>query len=82
MSEETYLLVQTRIEMGGVYRCCLATVGVDHEQKKIAMGAKSICTHCKTGFTLVRFSRHKHPTWMPDWQLTTSPDGQIVEKED
>lgn len=60
-------LSDTRIPLGGIYRCCLADVATEYDGKEIELGMKSTCHHCKTEFTLV--AGNKYPEWKPDWQL-------------
>lgn len=66
-------LADTRIQMAGVMRCCLGTVGEEYEGKdgaadmKVSIGMKSQCRHCKEQFTLVEAK--PHPIWKPDWLL-------------
>jgi len=69
-----YALNDTRIEMAGVMRCCLATVAEEYQGKdgpegdqRVTLGMKSQCRHCKQPFTLV--AAQLHPKWIPDWQL-------------
>lgn len=68
-----YALRDTRIEMAGVLRCCLATVAEEYEggdkgqDKPVSIGMKSQCRHCKQAFTLTEAK--PHPKWKPDWQL-------------
>ena len=68
-----YALRDTRIEMAGVMRCCLATVAEEYEggdngqDKPVTIGMKSKCRHCNQAFTLVETK--PHPKWTPDWQL-------------
>lgn len=71
---KTLLALQdTRIERGGVLRCCLATVAEEYEGKdgepdrKVSIGMKSACRHCKQSFTLVEAK--PYPKWKPDWQI-------------
>ena len=56
----------TRIQIGGVYRCCLESVAAD--LKEVEIGDKAECEHCKQGFTLID-GAGKYPKWVPDWQL-------------
>lgn len=63
---------ETEIEVAGVVRCCLATVAEEHlkpENRKVKLGAKSQCLHCKLTFTLAWCARRRKPIWKPDWQL-------------
>ena len=63
-------LKDTRVEMAGVMRCCLATVAeeyADPEHPGVAIGMKSCCRHCSELFTLV--AAKPHPKWMPDWVI-------------
>ena len=69
-----YALGDTRIEVAGVIRCCLATVAEEYQGKdgpegdqRVTLGMKSKCRHCNQAFTLVASS--PHPKWKPDWQL-------------
>lgn len=69
-----YALGDTRIEVAGVMRCCLATVAEEYQGKegpegdqRVTLGMKSKCRHCKQTFTLVKAK--PHPKWKPDWQL-------------
>lgn len=69
-----YALVETRIEMAGVMRCCLATVAEEYQgqdgpagDQRVTLGMKSQCRHCKETFTLVEAK--PHPKWKPDWQI-------------
>jgi hypothetical protein len=72
-STALFALADTRIEMAGVMRCCLGTVAEEYEGKdgaadrKVSIGMKSQCRHCKEHFTLTEAS--PHPKWKPDWQL-------------
>jgi hypothetical protein len=59
----------TVIESAGVYRCCLATVAVEHKGKEIEIGEKSQCDHCGEKFTLVLRTGDWKPIWKPDWQF-------------
>jgi hypothetical protein len=69
-----YALRDTRIEMAGVMRCCLAMVAEEYEggdkgqDKPVSIGMKSQCRHCKQTFTLIEAK--PHPKWKPDWQLS------------
>ena len=69
-----YALRDTRIEMAGVMRCCLATVAEEYEggdkgqDKPVSIWMKSQCRHCKQTFTLIEAK--PHPKWKPDWQLS------------
>lgn len=57
MSEpEIYDLSKTAVEMGGVFRCCLGTVAIEYEGKKVKLGDTSSCKHCKCEFVLVKNS--------------------------
>lgn len=64
------LLTDTRIDMAGVLRCCLATVAEEYEgvngqpDQRVALGMKSQCRHCGEPFTLV--SASPYPKWTPD----------------
>jgi hypothetical protein len=69
-----YALGDTRIEVAGVMRCCLATVSEEYQgkdgpegDKPVTIGMTSACRHCKQAFTLVEAK--PHPKWKPDWQL-------------
>ena len=74
-----YNLEDTRIEIAGVCRCCLATVAEEYKDKKVMLGDKSQCLHCKTPFTLIKRKGSRpswwtkeqwnRPVWTPDWQL-------------
>lgn len=73
MTNNDIAITDTRIEMGGVMRCCLGTVAEEYlgtdgaESQKVSIGAKSQCRHCKQQFTLV--DEKPFPIWKPDWQL-------------
>lgn len=74
-----YALDETRIEVAGVLRCCLATVAEEYQGKdgpvgdqRVTLGMKSKCRHCKQTFTLVE--ANPHPKWKPDWQLNGHND--------
>jgi len=78
MSADTdYILDETSIEQGGVLRCCLGTVAQEYKGKRVKLGDKSACQHCKETFTLVMvkppmttcFRNPTFPIWKPDWQL-------------
>lgn len=63
-------LKDTRMEMVGVLRCCLATVAeeyADPEHPGVSIGMTSCCRHCSEPFTLV--AAKPHPKWMPDWVI-------------
>lgn len=78
-------LEDTKIEYGGVLRCCLATVALEFKDKEVELGATSACPHCKQTFTLVMWptrgyygkpEKHpKEPVWVPDWQLEKKKNG-------
>lgn len=42
----------TRIPIGGVFRCCLATVATELLNSDFELGTKSACMHCKRTFEL------------------------------
>ena len=71
--EEGYAmkLGDTRISIGGVYRCCLATVGHEYSKdENIEIGAKSSCKHCGSKFILkekkVNCINQEYPCWEED----------------
>ena len=69
---KSYALSETRIRVGGVFRCCHASVAHEYEAINglltvVEIGAKSKCQHCDTTFTLV--AGETNPVWTPDWQL-------------
>jgi hypothetical protein len=74
-----YSLEETRMETGGVLRCCIATVGLEYDGKTVKVGDKSKCGHCGEKFTLVENEGKRPPwftekewlipKWKPDWQI-------------
>jgi hypothetical protein len=71
-------LHETIVEFGGVFRCCLASIGHEFKpDKKVVFGDKSQCEVCHEIFTLVPAETVRHtayrdltkPIWKPDWQL-------------
>ena len=59
-------LEETVIETSGVYRCCLATVAQEYQDREVQLGATSQCQHCREPFTLVM--KNGTPIWVPNWQ--------------
>ncbi len=66
-----YALSDTRIEIAGVLRCCLATVAEEYQGKdgpegdqRVTLGMTSKCRYCKQPFTLIEAK--PHPKWKPD----------------
>jgi len=57
-----YATEETTIPIGGVVRCCLETVAVEHLGKRVALGATSKCVYCGRKFVLVA------PRGQPAWQ--------------
>jgi len=70
-------LEDTRIQIGGVMRCCHASVAEEYRDTGVELGATSKCPHCGTTFTLrhhdepcpewLDAENWARPLWMPDW---------------
>lgn len=45
-------LSETRIPVGGNFRCCLESVGIDHLGRDVEAGDISQCLHCRAKFVL------------------------------
>jgi hypothetical protein len=58
-------ITDTKIESGGVYRCCLESIG--SKLKTAEIGDKDKCKYCNEPFTLVNINGVA--IWIPDWQL-------------
>lgn len=86
---DTFKCEDTMIELGGVLRCCLATVASEYAGKTVALGTTSRCQHCGEAFTLVEIkpgmtTAYRNPTkpvWKPDWQLK-SPRHVVKRRDD
>lgn len=63
-ADKEYVLKDTRIEKGGVFKCCLATVATEYEGQTVKIGMKSKCKYCNETFTLV--DNNPFPVWKPD----------------
>lgn len=73
----TYILPETVIEIGGVMRCCVSSLGEEYNGRRVKIGDKASCKFCHQSFTLVapkeaRRTAYRNltkPIWKPDWQL-------------
>jgi len=67
-------VADTRIAIGGAFRCCLETVATEFIDagKRVRVGARSRCHHCDAEFVLTAVSPY------PLWRLV--PEEETVEK--
>ena len=59
-------LDDTRIETGGVFRCCLESVERQCMDKDLLLEYKIKCKYCDEPFILLE--KCGIPTWIPIWQ--------------
>lgn len=62
-----YATEETVISQAGVFRCCLATVAVEHLGKRVSLGATSKCAYCGRKFVLMAppEGQNSRPVWSP-----------------
>lgn len=60
-------LEDTKIEVAGVFLCCVGSIARELIGIEFELGAKSKCNHCKEPFTLISINGHN--IWKPDWQI-------------
>lgn len=58
-------LEDTRISIGGIFRCCVGTVAQEYEGKEVQLGYTSSCKFCKNKFVL-RDVGKEHPFWVEE----------------
>ena len=59
-------LEDTRIYVGGLFRCCTGTVGHEYNDPslKLEIGSESSCKYCKNRFILrEKKGNEQHPHW-------------------
>ena len=57
---------ETRIQSGGVLRCCYQSLSLDLYGKEVNRGDEATCQYCDERFRLVG---ENAPIWKPLWQL-------------
>ena len=60
-------LHETFVATGGVYRCCLESIGTELVNKELELGDKCKCVFCGEEFTLVLDKGE--PTWLSNIHL-------------
>lgn len=62
---------QTTIPIGGVLRCCLATVATEYvdRDEPVNEGSTSQCHHCSRSFTLRKRLNGKMVWWPDDFEF-------------